>query len=101
MTNSDSYCLLQEDLLRELVIDRELHQYFVPRYPKSGTLKGNTKLHKTGVSYRAIVNGTTTLTERIAEVEVWELNEYETTSPTYILKTLPGTDFLNKLKEIK
>ena len=47
---------------------------------------------------RTIVNGINTPTEKLAELAEYELNEYVTTSPSYIRDT---TDFINTLKEIE
>lgn len=44
------------------------------------------------------MNDKNTPTERLAEVAEYELNEYVTSSPSYIRDT---TDFINKLKEVQ
>ena len=85
-------------MFKEGVINKDLQQYLIPKYPKNGKLKGNPKLHKDGAPFRTIVSGVNTQTERMAEVAEHELNDYVINSPTYIRDT---TDFINKLREIK
>ena len=113
MTDSESYKEIPQDLtetatktvkkfvnkmFKEGVINKDLQQYLIPKYPKNGKLKGNPKLHKDGAPFRTIVSGVNTPIERMAEVAEHELNEYVINSPTYIRDT---TDFINKLREIK
>ena len=113
MTDSESYKEIPQDLtetatktvkklvnkmFKEGVINKDLQQYLIPKYPKNGKLKGNPKLHKDGAPFRTIVSGVNTPTERMAEVVEHELNDYVINSPTYIRDT---TDFINKLREIK
>ena len=81
---------------REGVINNELKQYLIPRYPTPCKLKGNPKLHKNNASLRTIVSGIDTPTEKFAEVAEHELNDFVINSPTYIRDT---TDFISKLKK--
>ncbi|WP_435329604.1 hypothetical protein, partial [Klebsiella pneumoniae] len=87
-----------KEMFRKGYISQELKSYLTPKYPKPGKVKGNPKMHKAGYPNRVIVNGIGTCTERMAEVAEKELEEYVTTSPSYIQDT---TDFLNKLTEIQ
>ncbi|XP_053394169.1 uncharacterized protein LOC128555550 [Mercenaria mercenaria] len=113
MEESDSYAESENDLtqtsmkeVKKLVnsmsrngsIPKDMKQYLLPKYPKAGSLKGNPKLHKKSVPMRSIVNGMNTPTERLAELAEHELNEFVTSSPSYIRDT---TDFINKLKDIQ
>ena len=113
MTDSESYKEIPQELtetatktvkqlvnkmFKEGVINKDLQQYLIPKYPKNGKLKGNQKLHKDGAPFRTIVSGVNTPTERMAEVAEHKLNDYVINSPTYIRDT---TDFINKLREIK
>ena len=113
MTDSESYKEIPQDLtetatktvkkfvnkmFKEGVINKDLQQYLIPKYPKNGKLKGNPKLHKDGAPFRTIVSGVNTPIERMVEVAEHELNDYVINSPTYIRDT---TDFINKLREIK
>jgi hypothetical protein len=84
-------------LFRDGEISKELRDYLIPKFPTSGRLKGNPKVHKNGMPYRTIVSGIGTPTERMAEVAEKELNEFVEASPSYIRDT---TDFLNKLQVI-
>jgi len=112
MTESDSYEESENDLtqksmkeVRKLVnsmskngtVTKDMKQYLLPRYPRAGSLKGNPKLHKKNAPMRTIVNGMNTPTERLAELAEYELNEFVTSSPSYLRDT---TDFINKLKDI-
>ncbi|ESO92965.1 hypothetical protein LOTGIDRAFT_161993 [Lottia gigantea] len=57
-------------------IDRDLKQYLIPKYPTSGLLKGNPKIHKKNNPFQHIVNGQGTATERFAEIAEKELEEF-------------------------
>ena len=85
-------------MYKDGVINKDLQQYLIPKYPKNGKLKGNPKLHKEGAPFRTIVSGVNTPTELMAEVAEYELKDFVINSPTYIRHT---TDFINKLREIK
>ena len=85
-------------MYREGAISKDMQQYLIPRYPRAGELKGNTKLHKQGAPMRTIVNGINTATERLAEVAEHELNEFAKSSPSDIQDT---TDFLKKLSDVQ
>ncbi|XP_053392303.1 uncharacterized protein LOC128554986 [Mercenaria mercenaria] len=113
MEESDSYAESENDLtqtsmkeVKKLVnsmsrngsIPKDMKQYLLPKYLKAGSLKGNPKLHKKNVQMRSIVNGMNTPTERLAELAEHELNEFVTSSQSYIQDT---TDFINKLKDIQ
>ena len=89
---------LANRMYREGAVSKEMQQYLVPKYAKSGRLKGNPKLHKEGAPYRTIVSGIGTPTERLAELAEYELEEFVTQSPSYLRDT---TDFINKLAEVK
>ena len=80
MTDNESYKEIPEDLTetatktvkklvnkmyKDGVINKDLQQYLIPKYPKNGKLKGNPKLHKDGAPFRTIVSGVNTPTERI------------------------------------
>ncbi|XP_045208770.2 uncharacterized protein LOC123560670 [Mercenaria mercenaria] len=113
MKSNESYMETEEDLTmnslkivkqlvnkmyREGAISKEMQAYLIPRYPRSGKLNGNPKLHKPGAPLRTIVNGINTPTEKLAEVAEYELNEYVTQSPSYLRDT---TDFIDKISQIK
>ena len=85
-------------MLREGEISKDMLQYLVPRYPKAGSLKGNSKMHKSGAPMRTIVSGINTPTEGFVEVAEYELDQNVVKSPSYLQDT---TDFfINKLCEI-
>ena len=50
-----------------------MKNYLIPKYPHAAVVKGNSKIHKENNSYRTIVNGIGTTTERIAELAEKEL----------------------------
>ncbi|WP_179117283.1 hypothetical protein, partial [Solemya velum gill symbiont] len=112
MEESESYGPTKGDMTREChkqvkrlvnkmhrdgAISDDLKTYLVPKYVQSGKLKGNPKLHKPTATYRAIVSGIGTPTEKMAEVAEHELKKFVESSPSYIRDTV---DFINKLKEI-
>ena len=80
-------------------IDTGMRKYLVPKYTRNGKRKGNPKLYKDHKPYRAIVNniGTCTPTEKMAEIQEKELNEYVESTPSYLKDT---TDFLCELQEV-
>ena len=49
---------------RDGLVSDDLKQYPMLRYVEKGKLKGNPKLHKTNASYRTIVSGVGTPTEK-------------------------------------
>ncbi len=71
--------------------------YLIPKHSRPGRLKGNPKLHKRGIPYRAIVNGRGTATEGMAAVAEAELDQYVKDTPSFLRDT---TDFLNQLRYV-
>ena len=77
-------------MVKQGMIGSKMKKYLVPKYHKPGRLKGNPKLHKKERPLRTIVNGIGTPTERMAHLAERELDDYVTSSPSYIKDT---TDF--------
>jgi hypothetical protein len=88
---------IADKLYKDGHIDKDLKKYLTPKYPQSGKLKGNPKLHKSGNPYRHIVSGIGTPTERLAEVAEKELEDFVVGSDSYIKDT---TDFLQKIQSV-
>ena len=82
---------------RDGLVSDDLKNYLTPKYVQRGKLKGNPKLHKANVPYRAIVSGIGTPTERLAELAEHELKGFVEQSPSYIRDT---TDFIVKLRSV-
>jgi hypothetical protein len=89
---------IAKELCRKGHIDSDLKKYLVPKYSRSGKLKGNPKLHKPGNPYRHIVSGVGTATERMAEVAEKELEQFVVESESYVKDT---TDFLRKIRDMR
>ena len=113
MNESDAYVSVAEDptqpslkavkrlvnrMAKDGVISKEIQQYLIPKHSKAGKLKGNQKIHNESVTYRAIVSGIGTPTEKLAEVAEYELKEFVIQTPSYLRYT---TDFINKLAHVK
>ena len=60
-------------MYREMAITKEMKQYLTFVHSIAGTLKSNPQLHKAGSSFRTILNGINTPTEKLAEVAEYEL----------------------------
>ena len=61
---------------RDGLVSDDLKQYLTPRYVQKGKLKGNLKLHKANATYRTIVSGIGTPTEKLAELAEHELKDF-------------------------
>ena len=75
---------LKNRLHREDVIDGALKSYLLPRYPKTGQLKGGRDVHRKGNPYRTIVNRKGSHTERMAEMVEKEMEGYVISTPSCI-----------------
>ena len=76
--------MLVNKTYKQGAISSELRQYLSPSTCHPGRLKGNPKIHKARNPMRTIINGTGAATEKLAEVEEGELEEFVVRSPSYI-----------------